>query len=765
MSTTTLKPIAKPSNEVTKPPDAIDEHRTFENWNSFQNVLQYLYLSRVPIVSWLGLFCFPFVARYVEPQLLGTVLVLTPGNIFWIGLGTVILSFAVLASLRVVLLNSEARFGVPQGLTRDVLSIGSLVIAESAGIPMWIMAVQGFGEAIDGRHMLARIGAVSAGIIAAHVIAFAVLLTSVWLSPRYQRPEKRFPLPFSWMENWISSAYDANLLSQERRTSLGNWAKELPKGLFDGYFDPETGLLYPGQWLSLIMLISSFVLYESIGLGHSYMGGTSGVPAIAYLILLLIFLNWILAIGAFFLDRYRFPLLVALGLLIFASNATLRSDHFYETRPAQITSAATPAQVLTSPTRTFPTPTRPRGRVVVVATAGGGIQAAAWTARVLTGLHEELKNISGEGTDFANSIAAISSVSGGAVGTMFFANEYGITASQRGYKAADSASVVRMAEEPALDEIAWGMLYPDFSRIVFPYVKTSSTRLIDRGWALEDAWRRRANLSATLGDWQPGVAEGWRPTVMFNATVVESGEPLVFANADLKSSKPDELGRRTLAQFLPARDVPVVTAVRLAATFPYVTPASRALLAQSGVPDLDPKKRDDLQRNATYHVVDGGYYDNYGVNTLLAWLDEALKALPPDHIPDILLIQIRSFPSEGGTPPSESRGWSYQTYAPASALMQVRTTGQLVRDREAIDLFQERWRARGVHIQPVTFEFKGDAAPLSWKMAVNQKGQIESEWVKRISGPDNQDWGKVACFFQPLSSVCRKAGTIEKSAW
>src|SRR5438094_521060 len=56
----------------------------------------------------------------------------------------------------------------------------------------------------------------------------------------------------------------------------------------------------------------------------------------------------------------------------------------------------------------------PHGRVVVVASAGGGIQAAAWTARVLTGLQHELP-------EFANSIAALSGVSGGAVGTMFLA--------------------------------------------------------------------------------------------------------------------------------------------------------------------------------------------------------------------------------------------------------------------------------------------------------------------------------------------------------
>jgi len=52
--------------------------------------------------------------------------------------------------------------------------------------------------------------------------------------------------------------------------------------------------------------------------------------------------------------------------------------------------------------------------LVVVTAAGGGIQASAWTAQVLTGLHERYKNT------FTQSIGVISAVSGGSVGVMFF---------------------------------------------------------------------------------------------------------------------------------------------------------------------------------------------------------------------------------------------------------------------------------------------------------------------------------------------------------
>ena len=55
--------------------------------------------------------------------------------------------------------------------------------------------------------------------------------------------------------------------------------------------------------------------------------------------------------------------------------------------------------------------------------------------------------------------------------------------------------------------------------------------------------------------------------------------------------------------------MPVTTAVRLSSGFPYVAPAARA-------------DADDAKGHYT-HVVDGGYFDNYGVGTLSAWTHAA----------------------------------------------------------------------------------------------------------------------------------------------
>jgi hypothetical protein len=723
----------------------------------------------VPILIGLALFFLPCASLYKWRELLGNLFVLTLGNIFWTVLATVVLSFSLLVTFRVVLLNGKERFGIQQGLTKDMIPIRNLVTAEALGVPMWLAAIFANGQASNPGLGVRRVAVAIAALVAAHVLGFLVLLLSVWVSPRYhERPENRFPL-FGWMGRWLGKAYDKDWCTDGTRQKWGNWAKKLPKAFRAGYFDRRTGLFFPGQWLSLLMLICSFGLYELMGWRHADLSGRFGVPAIGYVVLLLIFLNWVLSIGAFFLDRYRFPLLLALLGLVSASNLTWKSDHFYETRQAGYLPTANPAEILNSALRAVPDHEHPYGRVAVVATAGGGIQAAAWTAQVLTGLQSELQERSGKTPiSFAKSIAAISSVSGGAVGTMFFVNQYGRDG-QKGFVASGPQlrSIVQMSEAPALDEVAWGLLYPDFTRIVFPYLKLSLQRkLIDRGWALENTWRRRANLTATLGQWRLGVHEGWRPATIFNATIVESGEPLILATTDLQTSTSTGLRRRTFSQLLPGYDLPVVTAARLAASFPYVSPASRALLEQTQLSGLNPDQLRDVRNNSTYHVVDGGYYDNYGIDSLLAWLDEALMQQPPGKVPEILLIQIRSFPSEAKSPPAKTRGWTYQAYAPASALMRVRTTGQLVRDQEAIEIFRRRWAANGVHIRLATFEFAGNDAPLSWKMNPKQIQGISEEWSKRISGPNNQDWTQVECFFLPLQQDCGKLGApLNKGPW
>ena len=171
----------------------------------------------------------------------------------------------------------------------------------------------------------------------------------------------------------------------------------------------------------------------------------------------------------------------------------------------------------------------------------------------------------------------------------------------------------------------------------------------------------------------------------------------------------------------------MVTATRLAASFPFVSPASRPL---SSRPE--------------YHLVDGGYYDNFGVDSLIAWLDQGLAnlsgektKLPGVSLPNVLFIQIRSFPTDAFPSPA-SKGWFYQSYAPLDALMSVRSTAQLVHDRDELELLKRKWAKENVRIETSTFVFPGSAAPLSWELTAQQKTEIQRLWDATVTGEASQ---------------------------
>jgi len=380
---------------------------------------------------------------------------------------------------------------------------------------------------------------------------------------------------------------------------------------------------------------------------------------------------------------------------------------------------------------------------VVVATAGGGIQAAGWTARVLTGLQEQCSGISSD-ANLADSIAAISAVSGGAVGTLFFMNQYRIAGEARGFhpNADELREIVEKAETPALSDVAWALAYVEPSRILLPYLRNSGEeKVVDRGFVLEQTWRNQGSINAYLSNWREGVVDGWRPAVIFNATIAETGQPFLLSTSDFDTGSKVPT-RQTLTQAHPNSDLPVVTATRLAASFPFVSPASRPI---SSRPE--------------YHLVDGGYYDNFGVDSLVAWLDQGLSSLSEkkEKLPDILFIQIRSFPPDA-FPGATSKGWFYQSYAPLNALMSVRTTAQLVRDREELELLRHKWLAKGnVRIDEAEFVFPGKSAPMSWELTAQQENEIQDQWKTTLSDPTNGN-------LQAVLSFCRLHGSQSPDA-
>jgi hypothetical protein len=474
-------------------------------------------------------------------------------------------------------------------------------------------------------------------------------------------------------------------------------------------------------------------------------------PPLFFAMLVVIVVGFLLQALAFWLDLYHIPVslaVVGMSALLFFVN---RTDHFFDLKSTPKPPAASTAPTLEQVARSWKLPPSSfvdgRGgcrTLVVVTAAGGGIQASAWSARVLVGLHEQYGDV------FSGSVGLISAVSGGSVGALYYFDQWGSRA--RPFEGPALAvhpggrpkkgSIRWNAEQSSLEATGWGLAFPDLLRTFCPPL---AFRTDDRGTRVEEAWRARmTHPGAQFAAWGQRMAAGEMPVVVFNATVVETGQRLT-ASPVLKrrpnDPPPDSTQARELLELYPMANPLVSTPVRLSATFPYVSPICRPLEGAADDPRND------------YHFCDGGFVDNEGMATAIDWLRALLDpgyldaSLRRNVFDQILFIRISPFPIYAQAAPAKAnKGWLYATVGPLDALQHVRVASQAERNSIATGLFIEAARAQGIPVRSALFDFRpkpdSGPTPLSWMLTEEQKCGIDEAWetlLKRPAPADKND--------------------------
>jgi hypothetical protein len=281
--------------------------------------------------------------------------------------------------------------------------------------------------------------------------------------------------------------------------------------------------------------------------------------------------------------------------------------------------------------------------MLIVATAGGGIRAAYWTATILERLENDLRT-EPSGQSFGdktgheglmrNLLFAISGVSGGSVGAAAYA------AAVHDYEV-NSAAIkpTNYLKEDFLAPGLASMFFIDGPSNVLPDLGQ-----IDRGEALELGFEY---ASRTKGDkdglvshkflsFFPAIdgtakTDFWRPALLFNATHQETGRRIITSH--IKVERDVFLDSYDALQVL-GSDVRLSTAAHNSARFTYVSPAGNVISATKP------------SHNRGY-VIDGGYFENYGARTALELARKAIDAIDPKHENKVKLVvlQISSDPS------------------------------------------------------------------------------------------------------------------------
>ncbi|MEM6703881.1 MAG: hypothetical protein AAF690_14285 [Acidobacteriota bacterium] len=732
-----------------------------------RQILQLLFLARVPLLSLVLLVALP-VLCYTMPTMLRNLLVVEPGQLLFLTTLTGWLSGTVLFTLRNVLLYGAVRFGLKgetvDGASRH-LQTWFWLYAFGLAVPLTLTAFWLSGPSwMAGLSIFLGVGLVLFGYAVVAVASswfdrdetaeevlfggwFAWVLSGLKKKTRSKVPETGggSPVPevhpgSKWA--WIQRAQKphADLLTKS------NASEDLEQPL-GGYFNASDEVLIGHIQNALFFGLSFLVYVVSYFALHPALGDPSILPTLGYVLGLLIVLTWALAGAAFYLDRYRVPLLLVVILVPTLMNVLGESDHYFKTVPSrggvdvhagfaarlggsegEGVAGARTAEVDKAVGALSDAGKAP---VVVVAASGGGITAAVWTTAVLTSLERTVPH-------FRESVHLLSTVSGGSAGALHYIEGIrGATAAEEGVLLphGEANEVITRAGATSLNAAAWGLAYPDLLRGFLPVIVLKPELLsgnaryfvpdkeIDRGWALEYSWRQTMSGDvkepdeALLEDWGDDVLAGKIPPVVFNTTEVETGSHFVFSPLQICGwERYGTVGHyRSMAQ----RDVRAATAARLSATFPWVTPIARPTTYKGA--------------GSHAHFADGGFYDNFGVVSALHWIDTVLAdgslvSLPgdaPQQLKDqrleeiremqacralgreyssgravaldgrpIILILIRASKAERirADPPlrdgNAQRGWRYATLGPLQALAKVRSSTQKARNLKELDLLE-----------------------------------------------------------------------------
>lgn len=373
------------------------------------------------------------------------------------------------------------------------------------------------------------------------------------------------------------------------------------------------------------------------------------------------------------------------------------------------------------------------GNLVVVAVSGGGILSASWSTYWLY----QLLNARPE---LACEIRLFSTVSGGTVGMAHYLaalkqreNELDCDTEDGRQVYIDQAkSAFDRAHESSLSTVTYGMAYSDLWRAITAGSVKPFGRYGDRGNQLESRWRENATIDVnsmkeyTVSSFASLIETRQMPAFIFNSTILETGERVMITPLDFNG---DRKRARTISEILTGEtnqiDLDLFTAARLSATFPYVSPATSTNL-----------NCDSRPKSCNYHFLDGGYHENFGIQSMLDFLRVILEE--DKSILRVLIIEMRltNFQSEANIPPA-AKGFAAGVLGPPIGIFNSGFAGgQIARNDIDLDNFIHDWKEKGLPIEVLTIQPTEDVnGPLSWHLPSSQQDKL----FPTKSDPNNTD--------------------------
>ncbi len=469
-------------------------------------------------------------------------------------------------------------------------------------------------------------------------------------------------------------------------------------------FTPNRSHYY---FTAIIMLATSVIAIAS----PVYFGNSLGAGAVIF-----IGLGSLIPVGTLLVSAARKNSFPVVGSLLIMAIAFSYFNDNHHVRTIDRQTASTQDFSLEKSLNTWLEQADPNRPMVLVATAGGGLRASYWTGVILGQFQELIPN-------FNKQVFAISGVSGGSVGAVFYNSALTDTSDclqDNNKTPCFEDKLLQAIGKDYLAPTVASMLYGDLIQRFAPFPILS-----DRATALEQSWEQGfaetypkvacgldRNFLDLYTSKECNPANKWLPRLLINGTYEETGRRLLTTSVKVEPNI-----------FLDTHDFNVLngkkairasTAALNSARFSYVSPAGTF--------------GDD-----TGHIIDGGYFENYGATTLsdlIIWLNSHDKRLSKRGLIVIVIsndshIELSQYEANSEPTTGAAQRFLNELLAPPIGLAKTRGGHGMLAYKQLDRLL----KAKSFIHDPETSSFGGKANMVHFYLKSNDKQPPPLGWI------------------------------------
>ncbi|MBO3698624.1 patatin-like phospholipase family protein [Roseivirga sp. E12] len=355
-------------------------------------------------------------------------------------------------------------------------------------------------------------------------------------------------------------------------------------------------------------------------------------------------------------------------------------------------------------------------RMTLIAVSGGGQRSALWTINVLQHVDSVMAG------NLMNETVLISGASGGLVGAAFYRDLFWTDKNPQ-----DKVHLEHMGKE-LLNPLIFSLLINDifYKARKFKYGGQRYKR--ERGYEFENNLSENLEgmLDRPISAYQKAEFSGDIPALLVSPLITNDGRKLYISPQPVSflNLRPNEqsivqgVDFRSLLKDQQADSLRFLTALRMSATFPYITPTIT------------------LPTNPPIKIADAGISDNYGVVDALIFLN-VFKDWILENTSEVVLLSIRDSEKNEELGPVGGENFLERFFSPIQSAYSSWDKVQTIKNDQFFELTKSRM---GDHLKRVEFQYVSEEgleerASLSWRLTELEKRNI----LKAIHKKKNQN--------------------------